>query len=68
MRKVVCSVNINILKVAWRISTAECSIDFRQQQSWLSSTSNEGSCFVGSVCASYSPHPHRDLKVIAKKH
>lgn len=66
MRKVVHSVHANIPKVGWRMSTAEYSIDLQQQQSWLSSTSNEVSCFVGSVSVSYSHHPHGDPKVIAK--
>lgn len=68
MQKVVHSVNINIPKVAWRMSTAEYSVDFYQHQSWLHSTSNEVTCFVGSLYVSYSHHPHRDPKAIAKKH
>jgi len=65
-RKVVHSVNINIPNVAWRLRTAECSIDFHQHQSWLSAASNKVPCFVGSLCVSYSHYPRRHRKVIEK--
>lgn len=54
VRKAIHSVNINIRKVAWRMSKAEYSVSFYQQQSRLSSISNQVSCSVGSVCTSYS--------------
>lgn len=66
MGKVIHSANINVPEIAWRVSTAEYSIDFHQHPLWLSSTSNEVSCFLGSVWVSYSHQPHRDPKGIAK--